>query len=97
MKQRFGFVSNSSSSSFVCMLTLEAFEKDYHETPAETGVICCVRCNSYFYNSALNNYGFKVNPNDEGYIDSSECPVCLGRVIHKVLKEDETFEIVKKE
>jgi hypothetical protein len=79
------------------MLTLEAFEKDYDSTPASIGTACCVKCGSYFSDEGVVKYNIDIHPNDAGYIDSSECLVCQGRIVHKILKPNETFKIISED
>lgn len=80
MKIRKGFVSNSSSSSFVCCIT-GATEGGYDVSLYDCGMVECEKGHTFIYH----NYPEVVdwcdsNDNHYGYGISEEvCPVCNGK------------------
>lgn len=90
MKIRQGFVSNSSSSSFVCCITGET-ESGYDASSRELGFVTCENYHM-FLESNLKKYGittpeFLCNDEDdesEIYLRKEDCPVCtLKYIAHK--------------
>ena len=69
MKQRFGFVSNSSSSSFVCAISKE--EGTYYtDDPKHSPIKQCFKCDSKMLKEFV--------PNNDGHImiEPEYCPIC---------------------
>lgn len=84
MKVRKGFVSNSSSSSFVCDLTGEAFEIYDGEFGSEYGIISCVKGHTMVFEGfpAIEEYLKKAEDEFESEYEiytempSEVCPIC---------------------
>jgi hypothetical protein len=92
MKRRLGFVSNSSSCSFLCKLSLRRVEGWDWDDPADRDMIECRDCGSSFLISEIKKHEIVVHPDQSGYINSEECPICQGRVRIVVLKDDKEIE-----
>jgi len=94
MKVRLGFVSNSSSSSFVCEVCGDSFES-YDEGPAHFGLVMCeghdhLFCEAHRINPkedkdtmTWNVYTMIEHDGDDDRIDSIHCPICQLKVITK--------------
>ena len=94
MKVRLGFVSNSSSSSFVCEVCGDSFES-YDEGPAHFGLVMCEGHDHLFCESHRMNPKEGMDENDhdayimidydgdDDRIDSIHCPICQLKVITK--------------
>lgn len=92
MKFRTGFVSNSSSSSFVCEVCGDTFES-WDEGISHFGLVLCYQEDHLFCED------HRINPNSDGSyttyeeegedtrIDSKHCPICQMKTItdHMVL------------
>jgi hypothetical protein len=89
MKVRKGFVSNSSSSSFVCDLSGEVFE-GYDSGISEFGCVQCVEGHTFVYE------GY---PAVEAWVDSDandECNYDLPKEICPICNGDAKPELVKR-
>jgi DNA-directed RNA polymerase subunit RPC12/RpoP len=92
MKVRLGFVSNSSSSSFVCEVCGDSFES-YDEGPAHFGLVMCEGHDHLFCEAHRINPKEKdendhdvytmIECDDDDRIDSIHCPICQLKVITK--------------
>jgi len=93
MKIRVGFVSNSSSSSFVCEVCGDSFES-YDEGPAHFGLVMCdghdhLFCEAHRINPKEKDendhdaYIMIDYDGDDDHIDSIHCPICQLKVITK--------------
>ena len=98
MKQRFGFVSNSSSCSFTCVLTAKTTCGYDWDDPIDHNMYECETCRKSFSIKALKELGILVYPNKEGYIRKHDCPICKGWKIERIiLKPGETYKIIRDE
>ena len=95
MKVRLGFVSNSSSSSFVCEVCGDTFES-YDKGIAHFSLVMCedhdhLFCEAHRINPEQDGDGFntyRMYENDdsgdgEDHIDSIHCPICQLKTITK--------------
>jgi hypothetical protein len=92
MKQRFGFVSNSSSCSFFCKLSLKSIEAWDWDDPKDHDMYECNKCGSSFLITEVRKHKIEMHPNQAGYIEEDECPVCQGRLRIVVLKDGQELE-----
>ncbi len=83
MKRRMGFVSNSSSSSFVCDISGETTEAGY-DSYSELGICTCKKRHNFFFGGYPKVEAWLTDDeNDqdgEQYYEVPEdiCPVCNG-------------------
>lgn len=97
MKIRQGFVSNSSSSSFICDLTGEDFDTGYMSY-ADCGVVGCVNGHGFAFDGYPDVEAYLAsdqgeNADDKFYALPAElCPICNGSA-KKVLVEKMTKEL----
>jgi hypothetical protein len=84
MKVRNGFVSNSSSSSFVCEVCGDAFES-YDQGISDFGLVTCedhdhLFCEAHRINpdtsGMFENYESDCSGDSENHINSKHCPIC---------------------
>jgi hypothetical protein len=71
MKIRAGFVSNSSSSSFVCEISGSA-EGGYDASPSDCGMARCVNYHTFMQEFILDDTGDL----DYDELPSEHCPIC---------------------
>jgi hypothetical protein len=99
MKIRLGFVSNSSSSSFVCEVCEDSFES-YDEGISHFNLVMCedhdhLFCEAHRINPIANKddrnqdvYTMIEHEDDDDRIDSIHCPICQLKVITKDMVMD---------
>jgi len=86
MKQRKGFVSNSSSSSFICAICGE-IESDRDLCMDDVEMFCCAGCGNDFHESCITipedlQDEFDEALSDDRYdVDAKFCPVCQLKVL----------------
>lgn len=86
MKIRLGFVSNSSSSSFICDLTGESFSgwdaslRDFNLIKCEKGHVLIAD-----YSEEIEAFLKAKDEEGETYIPSALCPICNGSAKSKVV------------
>lgn len=90
MKIRNGFVSNSSSSSFICEVCGDTFET-WDEGISSFGLVMCEEHDHLFCEDHRVNpnpdgkYSMYESKNDDDRIDSIHCPVCQLKVVTRDL------------
>lgn len=86
MKKRYGFVSNSSSSSFICCVSNESVEIDDSCDIGDYGLVRCENNHVFFTEYVVN----KENLNDDSYTQNKyeeivlkecHCPLCSLSII----------------
>ena len=87
MKKRKGFVSNSSSSSFVCDLTGEVVE-GYDCSLSESEMVSCVNGHTFFYDG-FDEVKEWINSEDnvEGNygLPGDICPICTRKAAVQIV------------
>lgn len=86
MKTRAGFVSNSSSSSFICDISGES-ESGYDATLEDYGYVCCVNGHT-MKEDYVENLDSLLEENSEFRYELPEkhCPVCNGKARERIAK-----------
>jgi len=74
MKIRKGFVSNSSSSSFICDIC-GGSEGGYDVCLSDVDMICC-ESGHIFHTSCLKSYDGSDKTNEYGDLSDEICPIC---------------------
>jgi len=77
MKIRKGFVSNSSSSSFICDIT-GTVESGYDASPSDFGMVTCEIGHTFMERFILSGTDVATgdNFNDDDEVLSEYCPIC---------------------
>ena len=108
MKVRYGFVSNSSSSSFICDISGES-EGGWDASLSDVGMVCCENGHTFYAQYLIDNkdgasyYDYKESVDEEsddyndewewGYdIPAEFCPVCQ---LQKMTQDDFVTYITK--
>ncbi len=77
MKVRHGFVSNSSSSSFVCDLSGEVFG-GYDSSLSDFDLACCTKGHTFSY-SEFPEVGEFLSEDSYAEVPVELCPICNGK------------------
>jgi hypothetical protein len=104
MKIRKGFVSNSSSSSFICDIT-GGIEAGYDMSLDESGMVECEKGHTFYTDYLIKKDGWDDYVNSDEYdygwgIPSKFCPICnfekvSRKDIYKVLMKMQGFNNLK--
>jgi hypothetical protein len=85
MKQRLGFVSNSSSTSFFCQICEKKEELLGDATPIENDMFCCEKGHEFHIKCLPDGIRLTIEELEEiknpNYIPQKYCPICNLEII----------------
>jgi hypothetical protein len=103
MKIRTGFVSNSSSSSFVCEITGEQFS-GYDASLGDFELVECQNGHIFSENYVIGGFPIKpigedlenedFDPNERYEISEKYCPICQMKIVSKDMLYDYSLKIL---
>jgi hypothetical protein len=87
MKTRKGFVSNSSSSSFICDISGET-ESGYDMCLSDAGMVKCINEHTFIYDRYPDVVQWLDDIEYEDYYSVPEdiCPICNGKTKPEIIK-----------
>ncbi len=93
MKIRQGFVSNSSSTSFTCLLCNKEYSGWDWEIPADW-----TRCEHghHFHKSCAARIGIYIPEENKDEVLEDECPVCLMKKFNQFVKVMKLSDAIKR-